>query len=343
MSALNYNLIDQRRQNIFQSLYPYTEELLATGILLAGIELNVLQNLSETQGTHINQIASQSGVSSYRIKLLLNGLSRIGILSLNEDGYYYLTKGHGAIFDPSHAAYCGDICMGFKQSFIEIFNMKEILRNESGLPKPPARDQKQTDYYQSMVLSFNQQWAQEMLTVIHDYCGQAQRFLDLGGGHGHYSLLLLNRLEQAEGFLIDLPGALNFCRRLHEHDPAFPRLHLKPGDAMHFQLDEKMDFIMLNDLLHYFSIAHKKTILKQCVDHLTPGGTIAISKFHLQDDEQSMTENFMFSIKNFLQSKDGYLASDATIKTLLTELGLEELLCYRSQDGIKSLLIFQLK
>lgn len=99
------------------------------------------------------------------------------------------------------------------------------------------------------------------------------RILDLGGGHGAYSLALADR--GAAVTLQDLPAVIDHLRG----DPEFEPITLVAAD-MHQELASKpCELVLLSTVTNMFDRLSVAALLQRVADVLTPGGALVIVSY----------------------------------------------------------------
>ncbi len=102
------------------------------------------------------------------------------------------------------------------------------------------------------------------------------RLLDVGGGHGMFSVLLCERYPELHATVLDSPAALGEAAgHVAEHGLA-DRIRLQPGDLWQAPWDGEFDLILLFNLLHHFDLETNARLLAKAAGALKPGGQVAI-------------------------------------------------------------------
>ncbi|MGP4099390.1 methyltransferase [Nonomuraea sp. KM90] len=97
----------------------------------------------------------------------------------------------------------------------------------------------------------------------------ARRVLDVGGGHGLFSVELLRRHPGLRATVIDLPRALEAAA---EH----PRLTLRAGSFLDDDLGDGYDVVMLFNIVHGLTDEEAAQLFRRVAAALNPGGTIVV-------------------------------------------------------------------
>ncbi|GAA2219782.1 methyltransferase [Nonomuraea monospora] len=97
----------------------------------------------------------------------------------------------------------------------------------------------------------------------------ARRLLDVGGGHGLFSLALLRRRPRLHATVIDLPDALASAA-------AHPRLTSRAGSFLEDDLGGGYDVVLLFNIVHGLSDEEAGLLLRRVAAALRPGGVVVV-------------------------------------------------------------------
>jgi ubiquinone/menaquinone biosynthesis C-methylase UbiE len=102
------------------------------------------------------------------------------------------------------------------------------------------------------------------------------RLLDVGGGHGVYSILMCQKYPQLEATILDYFAGLETARQKIEGQPYAPRITLQKGDMWAVNWDTGFDMILLFNVLHHYDSETNVKLLQKAKQALKPGGQVAI-------------------------------------------------------------------
>ena len=104
----------------------------------------------------------------------------------------------------------------------------------------------------------------------------AEKVLDVGGGHGLFSILLCEQHPHLQATVLDTPTALQTAEtNLAKHNLA-ERIQLQAGDLWQEPWGDSYDAILLFNLIHHYDEAKNIELLQRCAAALKPGGQVAI-------------------------------------------------------------------
>ena len=100
--------------------------------------------------------------------------------------------------------------------------------------------------------------------------------LDVGGGHGVFSIMMCKTYPNLRATVIDSPVALEVAAGHIDRHGMADRVSLLPGDMWQLDWGEGYDVVLLFNLLHHFDTVTNKNLLHRAHAALNPGGVVAI-------------------------------------------------------------------
>jgi trans-aconitate methyltransferase len=298
------------------------EEVVAyrrSALLLAALELDLFSYVDE-EGCQVEAIEERLSSSTLLIRLLVDALVSIGLLTKDADGVVRVPSSLRLLVTQNEA-YIGDQLLAHRARMGQWMQIPELVRGQVDASSVglEVRRGKYARAYLSLVARSNQPHVGKLTEYLSKQLPTIATILDVGGGHGLYSVELLRRLPEAHATVLDFPDVLEYCNELHSMKPEFKRLRLIPGDLFTQGFRQTFDLVMVNDVLHYFDLAEKQRALNTLWSLVGSKGTLAVSKFTLADNGTEPTENVLFSLKVHLDSGCGYLARDIEMAKSMEE------------------------
>ena len=104
----------------------------------------------------------------------------------------------------------------------------------------------------------------------------AEWVLDVGGGHGLFSIMLCQQYPQLQASVLDTPTALQTAEvNITQHNLT-ERVHLHHGDLWQEEWGDGYDAVLLFNLIHHYDETQNVELLHRCAAALKPGGQLAI-------------------------------------------------------------------
>ncbi|HLZ70842.1 MAG TPA: class I SAM-dependent methyltransferase [Dehalococcoidia bacterium] len=296
-----------------------------SALLFAALELDVF-SLIPAAGAPASAIARALGVEEERLRLLLNPLAGMGILTLRQDGGFALPPAFAALL--AHGPeYRGDQFLRHKEAAGHWLRLAEIVRGDGSSPAYYGEllQSASVQPYLESIRRTNRPHAEAMLRRLADLIPRLRRVLDLGGGHGYYGERLLELNPALRVTVLDVEQSIAYCRERQQDNPNRERFDFLVGDARTHDLENAFDLVLINDLLHYFPMPEKAEIVRRGVRALAPGGTLALMKVRLDAAGVRPPSSALFSLMVFVNTQCAWLESDAEAEELLRQAGLREL------------------
>lgn len=291
-------------------------------LLFAAIDLGVWAYFeSASEPVALPDLAAALGVEPGRLEVLLNCLCQLGVVEIDGAGRVSAPLIHALGDQNARSA-----VVNYRDELHDWLRLAERLRRpETDFRESRTFSTEEIVPYLDMVKLSNSACASRQVAVMCDRADPVGRVLDVGGGHGLYSELVLRRYPGAEATILDLPPAIAYVRTRFPADLR-PRLKLQEGDARETVADGTFDLVMVNDVLHSFGQAEKRQILANAIQALQPGGRLAVGKFHLDaHDPRSAANNHLFSLKMVLNTASGYLESNQEVEEIMRDHGLVDI------------------
>jgi 2-polyprenyl-3-methyl-5-hydroxy-6-metoxy-1,4-benzoquinol methylase len=104
----------------------------------------------------------------------------------------------------------------------------------------------------------------------------ARTMLDIGGGHGFFSVALCRRYPHLQATILDLPPAIDHAAPLLEKEGMGRRIRHRAGTLTDDLGAEQYDLVFMAAVVHHFDGASNRQLMKRIARALRPGGVVAI-------------------------------------------------------------------
>ena len=121
--------------------------------------------------------------------------------------------------------------------------------------------------------------AQMMDEVIERFSlpTNATDLLDLGGGHGLYSVALCRRYPNLRARVVDLATTIGELEAKRASDSAYGRVQFEVGDIRTVSLRPlSTDAVLLANVVHHFDYATNRSLIQRVAMALRPAGTVTV-------------------------------------------------------------------
>ncbi len=250
---------------------------LAFRMVMAGHRLGVFETLAAGPAAAA-ELAVKLETDPRGLGVLLDALVPLGYLERQSGGYAnsamsakWLTSSGGNNFGP-YMAFWDEVMARLWQS------PEASVR--AGAPPVNLydwlQDQPETSrQFQEGMVAIAAVIEKEVTTGLKFLAG-AHRLLDVGGGHGAYSVALCRAYPQLSATIFDAPGALATGRQVVAAAGFEGRISFQPGDFLHDDLGEGYDAVLLFNILHGFRAGQNLALFQKAARALNQGGALVV-------------------------------------------------------------------
>lgn len=132
-----------------------------------------------------------------------------------------------------------------------------------------------------------------------------RRLLDLGGGPGTAAITFAQKYPNLHCVVFDLPGPITIAKEQIAAAGVGDRVTTQAGDYFMESLGGGYDIIYVSNIIHSMGEKETATLVDKCRKALTPGGTLAIKEFFLEEDRITPAGAAMFSVNMLVNTEKG--------------------------------------
>ncbi|MEV4017095.1 methyltransferase [Nonomuraea angiospora] len=238
--------------------------------LVAAVRTGVFDALRERPSTGA-ELATRLGLDARSSDLLLRSLAGLGYLRVR-GGRYRLTRASRLWFTTGSPQSLVAGLEFWERTACVIWPRLETAVRD-GTPATPFYELLESDpelsrSFQAWTAALARRQAPAMARAVPVPRG-ARRVLDVGGGHGRFSLELLRRHPRLHATVLDLPQALKATA-------AHPRLSVRAGSFLDGDLGDGYDIALVFNIVHGLDDTQAATLLGRVAAALNPGGTVVV-------------------------------------------------------------------
>jgi hypothetical protein len=154
----------------------------------------------------------------------------------------------------------------------------------------------------------------------------ARKMLDVGGGHGLYSIMMCKRHPGLSAIIFDSPAPLEETKGIIESERMGKQVSTRAGDFFVDDLGEGYDVAILFNIIHLFTPERNSQLLRRVAAALRSGGTIVIfDQFLGGEFGKVLRLGHTFYNLLFLVTTGGQLYTLKEVSGLLSESGFASL------------------
>jgi cyclopropane fatty-acyl-phospholipid synthase-like methyltransferase len=251
--------------------------MLAMQAVTTAIELNIFQTLAERPGT-VGELANRLQVQERGLMTLLPALAALNYVD-EKDGRYHNSK-LTTKWLIEHDTFDAQALLHFWSAA-----SRDLLPHATEVIRTGERP---WDFYAwteadaDLSDAYQRQLAMNALTAGPDVVNKLAlpdgptRLLDVGGGHGTYTIFMCQKYPLLEATILDYFAGLETARQKIEGQPFASRITLQKGDMWEVNWGEGFDMILLFNVLHQYDIDTNVKLLQKAKRALKPDGKVAV-------------------------------------------------------------------
>lgn len=278
-------------------------------VLIACTELGVF-DAAGSGGVDVTDLAQRLDADAAALARLLNAAVAVGLLHR-----------HGATYANSPIAmaclaadgpfYLGNLVTREGAFYRRWSRLTEAVRTGQR-PQENVVDERQTNWVRDFELALYD-LARTAAPAIAEALGpllpqgntRRVRVLDVGGGHGAYSIALAQRYRNVEAVVFDLPPVAEVAREIVANSNIADRVQVQAGDFKIDEFDTGYDLALLFGILVSEPPADAVALLHKVHAALTPNGLVIIRGFYLEPDRTGPVEASLFDLHMLLSTGAG--------------------------------------
>jgi SAM-dependent methyltransferase len=247
--------------------------------ILAANELKVFDALAGGPLT-ARELAARIGASEHGTQDLADALCASGYLA-REAERVALTASSRKWLVSSSPSYVGHMLEHINDLWGVWLNLEEAIRKGS----PPASNYQDwlgnEDYRRILrrhivgLRDMARFSAPELLRAVRLPAG-ARRLLDIGGGHGGYSVAFCKKYAGLTATVFDLEATAEIGRQIVERERMSDRVKFEVGNFLTDELGSGYDAALYFNIIHNYSEAENRRVLAKAAAALKPGGRLII-------------------------------------------------------------------
>jgi SAM-dependent methyltransferase len=312
-------------------------------ILLTCVNLGVFEALAGRRATAL-ELAEATGTSPRGLELLLNATTALGWLEKRDSQF-------------SNAALT-DVCLTSGGSA----DMSRSLRLESAFyrrwgtlaeavrtgkrPEDNRSDEQPEDWVRNFIHGLYTM-ARSMAPAVAEAMALPEdrpiRVIDVGGGHGGYSLALAQRYPRLTATVFDLPRVVPVAREIIEQAGLADRVSVQEGNFQSEALGGGYDVALVFGVLNGEPPEGRLALIKKVFAALNPGGRIVVRDYGLDSNRAGPTEATVFALQMLLATDTGGLDTCADWELWLSLAGFKPSVAVPLPDWIGSSLTVAIK
>jgi ubiquinone/menaquinone biosynthesis C-methylase UbiE len=328
-------------ERLMQFTFGFAPPLMIEAALRYGI-FDILDNGART----LDSLCAETGTSLRGLRMVLNALVGLGVLSKDDDGRYGLTEESATFLVAGKPTYHGAFFLLTKEPMLSSWGLlHEAVR--TGRPRHHInREQEGTSFFLRFV---------EDIFPIHYPAAQALAkalgvslacvpisVLDLAAGSGVWSIALAQQSPRICVTAVDWPGIIPITKKVTARYGVGDRYTFVAGDLQTADFGQGHMFATLGHILHSEGEKRSRRLLKKTFEALRPGGAIAIAEILVDTERKAAVPALIFAINMLVNSDEGDTFSFDEIRGWLEDAGFARVRTVEA-PGLAPLLVLATK
>jgi SAM-dependent methyltransferase len=293
----------QQRQRLREMARGYR----ATQVLFACVELGIFEAIAA--GAHsATDIATTIQADQRGTELLLNAAVAVGLLEKREERFFNAPIAEMCLTRDG-PGYMAD-SLKLESSFYRRWGHLTAAVKTGQRPEENVRDEQAGDWVSHFERALYNM-ARPMAPFIADALAlpedRALRVLDVGGGHGGYSIALAQRYPRLTAKVFELPRVVPVTQEIVAQADVAERVSVQAGDFQRDDLGSGYDVVLLFGVLNGEPPEGRPALIAKAFAALKPGGRVVLRDAVLDDDRAGPPEAAIFALQMLLATDGGGL------------------------------------
>ncbi len=265
------------RMNLIPSAYLDIWEAGAYRAVSLAMKFDVFERLRTGPQT-AKELASKIGTDERATRVLLEMLESFGYVKEVDGGFANTALTAKWLLQSSKASF-SDL---FKlwDSLFEFWSMHEEETLRNGKPSMTVYDwfNQHPDswrVFHAEEIGYARWFGDEIVSKL-TISANARKLLDVGGGHGLYSVMLCRRHPKLSATIFDQPQTLEYTNEIIVSEKMSDRISTQPGDFFVDDLGSNYDVALLFNIIHGYLPETNRELLRRIANALHPNGMLVI-------------------------------------------------------------------
>ncbi len=288
--------------------------------LAAANELDLFTRIAGS-GTTVEQLAESLGLAERPAEMLLTGCAALGLLEKHGDRYRNSPLAEKFLVRGCRYYFGGFVTMLDNRLYPGWDKLVQGLRTNRPTTWDPDKQKSLFDNTDPGMMATFWQAMHSLSTFTARVLGEAvdfsrfKRLLDVGGGSGAFDIELCRRYPSLQATIYDLPFVTEIAARNAMEAGLADRISVAPGDFFNDpQFPSGYDVILLSMILHDWSEAEDREILRKCFEALPRGGAVVVTELLVNDEKTGPPPAALMSLNMLVETRGGrnYTAAEYT-------------------------------
>jgi hypothetical protein len=294
-------------------------------VLIAANRLGVFTQLNDRQ-LSASDVAAECHADPRMMEMLLNACVAERLL-IKENGHYRNSATAGMFLVRGRPAFLGDALKYTEDLYPVWGQLEQAIRTSR--PPLPAEDYLGSDVEKTrnFVYGMHNRALGIASAVVAGLDLQGRRrMLDVGGGPGTYSILLVRKTPGLRSTVFDLPPVAQIAKEIIASCNCSDRIDVAPGDYLLDSFAEGNDVVLMSGMMHREVEEKCRLLLTKAGSSLVAGGMVIVTDVMFDDvAKTSPPLAALFALNMMLTSEQGSTHSRPEMLQWMADAGFTNL------------------
>lgn len=296
-------------------------------IIGAAVSNKVFDSLANEPKT-VEQVSSQTGSSQRGVRIVMNALVGLQLLTKDRHEKYSLTpESEAFLLSNKPGTLAGFFGMVRTHILPDWLGLTDAVR--TGAPPIALNQQAHGPEFFSVLVENIIPMSYPAATKLGQSLKLAKsrkpvRVLDIAAGSGIWGIALAQQSPQVRVTAQDWAEMIPTTKRIAQKFGVADRFSYIEGDVLEADFGSGFHLATLGHILHTEGEERSRKLLKKVLRALGSGATIAIGEWLVKDDRTGPPNGLMFAVNMLVHSEEGDTFSFNEIKSWLEEAGFKK-------------------
>lgn len=244
-------------------------------VLVAGLRLGLFDSCVEP--CDLRRLATDLNVNADSLAALLKALEAIGYSEERPDGWVNTSATNRWLVASDGSGVSAGVEYWARLLEGPLAHPDQNLTNPRGetLYEWLANDEESADVFQEWMVEISGLAGAEIIKKIRRH-SVGESLLDVGGGHGWYSIELCRQNPNLKATILDHPAATRATRQRVQEAGMIGRISIVNGDYTVHETSERHDTVLMFNILHGHKTGELDEVLTRSIHWLSDGGQLLI-------------------------------------------------------------------
>ena len=309
------------------------------------IRFGVFDILDKSPKT-VEALCAETGTSPRGLRMMLNALVGLDVLSKDETGRYALTEESATFLVTGKPTYYGAFFLLTREPMLSSWGTLHDVIECGRTTHHINREQEGAAFFLRFVediFPIHYAGAQALAKALGAALAPVPiSVLDLAAGSGVWSVAIAQQSPLIRVTAVDWPGVITVTKKVTARYGLADRYTFVAGDLHTAHFGEGHMIATLGHILHSEGEERSRLLLKKTFEALTPGGTIAIAEILVDAERRTAVPALIFAVNMLVNSDEGDTFSFDEIRGWLLDAGFERVRTVEA-PGLAPLLILATK